>query len=135
MPEKERNEAGVRDPVCEYYAEVVGVLHVRNVFRPGPAVGFPDDTFYFDYGRSLHIEFKAPGKKPSRKQEDKIARLRDAGQLVLIIDNVEEGKQAIDAVNESGHFHYAPELEKHVCLRAGTKYRGLVTQCRKIEAW
>lgn len=86
-------EADVRDPVVKYYIERAGEggLHVRNVFRPGPAVGFPDDTF-FGPGRALFVEFKAPGGPPTRKQEDKIARLRDLNQWVLVIDNVVEGR-------------------------------------------
>lgn len=129
-----KREAEVRDPTAAHYAEVVGILHVRNVFRAGVATGFPDDTFYF-YGRTLHVEFKAPGKRPSRKQEDKIARLRDAGHMVAIIDSVEEGREVIDLMNEGGIVMNAVHLEKAVCARAGTTYRGLVENCRKVEAW
>jgi hypothetical protein len=127
-------EAEVRDPVCEYYAERVGILHVRNVFRPGVSSGFPDDTFYFPQQKTLHIEFKSEGKKPSRLQEDNIARLRDADHLVLVIDNVEEGKAAIDAVMGK-HVANACILEKMAAMRAGRAYRGIVRACRKVEAW
>jgi hypothetical protein len=54
--------------------------------------------------------------------------------MVLIIDNVEEGIAAIDLVYE-GHDMFAVSLERMVCQRAGTKYRALVENCRKVEAW
>lgn len=127
-------EADVRDPVCDFYEMTVGILHIRNVFRAGTKAGFPDDTYYF-YGRALHVEFKAPGKRPSRKQEDMIAKLRDAGHMVLIIDNVADGKEAIEIMNEGRFQGSAVDLEKLICQRAGTSYRSLVENCRKIEAW
>lgn len=131
---KPTKEAHVRDPVCKFYEDEVGILHVRNVFRPGPAVGFPDDTFYF-YGRCLHVEFKGPRGKLSRNQEDKIATLRDAGHMVIVIDSIEEGKEAIRFMNEGGVPFTAVQLEKIICQRTGTTYRGLVENARKIEAW
>jgi len=133
MPSSVTSEAKVRDPVCEYFKDIGGVLHVRNVFRQGMKVGFPDDTFYFDF-RTLHIEFKAPGKKPNRKQQHMIATLRDAGHMVLVIDNIEEGKAALDLVWE-GYAMGASTLEKYVCGRVGTKYRALVENCQKIVEW
>lgn len=126
-------EAQVRDPVIEHFEDIEGALHVRNVFRQGMKVGFPDDTFYFNW-RTLHIEFKAKNKKPNRKQQHMIATLRDAGHMVLIIDNIEEGIAALDMVNE-GHDMQSELLEQLVCKRAGTKYRALVANCQKIDNW
>ena len=136
MGDGRATEAEVRDPVIKHFKEKTGEhgLHVRSVFRPGPAVGFPDPTFYA-YGRSLHIEFKRPDGEPSRKQEDKIARLRDLGHLVLIIDNADEGTTALDMLIEGTNVSNADEMERVVCQRAGTTYRALVKNCRKIEAW
>lgn len=126
------SEADVRDEVIAYFNKLGGALHIRNVFRAGVKVGFPDDTFYFCH-RTLHIEFKAPGKRPSRKQEHIIAILRDAGHAVLIIDNAAEGKRALDYVTE-GNWE-AVSLEKHVAKSLDREYRGLVESCRRLDAW
>lgn len=131
---KKTPEALIRDPVCEHYTQEGGVLHIRNVFRQGMKTGFPDDTFYGESGDAMHIEFKAPGKLPTRKQENMIATLRDLGHMVAVVDNVEIGKAYIDVLIER-HFADAVELEKYVCRRVGTKYRALVESCRKLEAW
>jgi len=126
-------EADVRDPVCDHYDKKVGILHVRNVFRAGPATGFPDDTFYF-YGRTLHVEFKGSEGKLSRKQEEKIAILRDANQMVAVVDNKEDGIELINMLNEGIDLN-AVELEKVLCRRLSKPYRGLVENSRAIEAW
>lgn len=126
-------EAKVRNAVVQHFHDIGGVLHVRNVFRSGVRVGFPDDTFYF-HARAVHVEFKAPGKRPSRKQQDMLAVLRDAGHLVLVVDNVGEGCAALDIVSE-GFCMSAEDLEQAACKRAGSEYRGLVAACKKIEAW
>ena len=46
-------------------------------------------------GKYFAIEAKAPGKEPTKRQEDTIKEMRDAGATVLVFDgtNYEELKQ------------------------------------------
>lgn len=134
-------EKEVRDPVCEYAKQFVGKAHKRNVFRAGLSSGWPDDTFYLPSGLVLELEFKGTGKTPSRLQEDKIAMLRDAGHLVLVIDNVQEGKAAFEllncpeiAIKVLKAELRAPYLETLVAARCGRPDRRIVATCRRIPA-
>ena len=56
--------------------------------------GVPDRIFIKD-GRIVFIEFKAPGKKPTKLQAHTINKIRDAGCEVWICDNVESGCAAL----------------------------------------
>ncbi len=132
-------EKDVRDAVIAFAKEYVGPGHKRNVFRQGLSSGWPDDTFYFPSGVTLHIEFKAPGKLPSRLQEEKIGLLRDAGHLVLIIDNEQEGKAAFHLLDNPEvllsvmqHEFRSEMLENMVATRCGRPNRALVAACRRI---
>lgn len=55
--------------------------------------GWPDRIYLFDYGLAVFIEWKAPGKKPTKKQQRKIDRLRCRGFHVEVFDNVEGAKR------------------------------------------
>ena len=48
-------------------------------------------------GHFFAIEAKAPGKKPTKLQEDTIARIREAGGAVFVIDG-DYGLRKLDAV-------------------------------------
>ena len=78
------------------YAKSKGVRSVRNCFRPGVNVGFPDETFLIPGGRPLFAEFKAPGKKPTPKQHYEIERLKKEGYDVVVCDSVEKFKEVLD---------------------------------------
>ena len=78
------------------YAKSKGVRSVRNCFRPGVNVGFPDETFLIPGGRPLIVEFKAPGKKPTPKQRLEIQRLKEEGYDVEVCDSLESFKTALD---------------------------------------
>ena len=83
------------------YAKSKGVRSVRNHFRPGVNVGFPDETFLIPGGRPLFVEFKAPGKKPTPKQAHEIKRLKEEGYDVVVCDSAESFKEALDRVLEA----------------------------------
>jgi hypothetical protein len=54
--------------------------------------GWPDRIYLFDHGLAVFIEWKAPGKKPSKVQQRKIDRLRSRKFHVEVFDNVREAK-------------------------------------------
>ena len=65
----------------------VGVLCYKWA-SPG-RVGVPDRICVFPDGRVVFVELKAPGRKPTTRQEREIARLREYGQKVVVIDSIE----------------------------------------------
>ena len=81
----------VRDVLNEFrQIVVVGKFHVDNLYQfwPVPS-GFGAsslDVIATYYGRSIYIETKAPGKKPTPRQELTIAETKAAGAIVLVID-------------------------------------------------
>jgi len=52
-------------------------------------VGVPDRICVFPDGQVVFVEVKAPGRKPTARQEREIARLREYGQNVVVIDSIE----------------------------------------------
>lgn len=60
---------------------------VRKVTWQGRK-GAPDRLVMLP-GVSIWVELKAPGKQPTRQQLREHARMRDMGQCVLVIDNLE----------------------------------------------
>jgi len=58
---------------------------------PGRA-GVPD-RIYLRNGHTVFIEFKAPGKKPSKLQQMQIKKIQHQGFEVHVIDNIAEGRQ------------------------------------------
>lgn len=54
------------------------------------ARGWPDRMF-IKAGRVIFIEFKAPGKKPTVKQQIVIDKIRNEDILVFVIDNCKDG--------------------------------------------
>jgi hypothetical protein len=73
-------------------AEAAGWL-VRKVSWPGRRAAM-DHVFVRD-GRTVWIEFKAPGKEPDELQRREIGRFLDAGADVYVIDNVRGGLRVL----------------------------------------
>lgn len=97
MAEAGRIERQIENAVVRY-AEGNGWL-VRKMLYPNRR-GCPDRWFFHPKrnGRPLVIEFKRPGEKPRKDQEREIARLRDAGIEVHVIDSSESGKAVLDGL-------------------------------------
>jgi hypothetical protein len=55
--------------------------------------GWPDRFWLFYYPAVAFIEFKAPGKRPRKLQELRIAELKRRGYPVEVIDDVDAGIQ------------------------------------------
>jgi len=81
-------ESYVERKVCDY-AKRRGWL-VRKLQWIGRH-GAPDRVFVKS-GRIVFVEFKAPGRKPTKNQEQEIARLRREGCEVHVVDDIEVGK-------------------------------------------
>lgn len=58
--------------------------------------GVPDRLF-FRHGILVIVEFKAPGKKPTKLQNYVHKQLNDAGFEVLVIDSLEKGFEVFRA--------------------------------------
>ena len=83
-------ESKIQKEVCDY-AESRGWRIERFINR-----GMPDRMLISQLGFILFIEFKAPGEKPEKHQQDTIDDLWIRGHYTAVIDDVEEGKRLID---------------------------------------
>lgn len=85
-------EKTIEANVCKY-AKKEGWLVFK--FTSPSNRGVPDRMF-IRYGVVFFIEFKATGKKPSKLQEKRFAQIRRDRVPVWVVDNVEDGRAAID---------------------------------------
>lgn len=60
-------------------------------------IGIPDDLFISPQGRVIFVEFKRLGKKPTPSQQREIDRINQHHVLAVVVDNVIQGKELIDA--------------------------------------
>ncbi len=58
--------------------------------------GVPDRLCLFPWGKAVFVELKAPGKKPRPLQQRQMARIRNLGFQVYVIDS----KKGIDEFME-----------------------------------
>lgn len=84
-------ESNIERFVCRV-AKEAGWLTYKFV---SPSNSGVPDRIFIKSGRVVFIEFKAPGKKPTKLQEKIISRIRDAGVEVYICDNVEDARNAL----------------------------------------
>ena len=87
-------EGKVRTKVVKWAADH-DIGHVRMSFRPGVKRGVPDDQFMLPNGWSLWIEFKAPGKKPTPKQEEKLTEMKRRHHYCMWTDDPAEAIAAL----------------------------------------
>ena len=88
-------EREVQQPVIKY-ATSLGIKHIRLYFGAGMRVGWPDVLFLIPGGTALFIEFKATGKRPTKKQQLKITLLIALGFSCYVCDNIEYGKKLLN---------------------------------------
>ena len=77
---------------CCALAKAVGWLTFKFV---SPAHRGVPDRIFIKEGRIVFVEFKAPGKKPTKLQESVIAKLRASGCEVHVCDSVEKFRAAL----------------------------------------
>ena len=76
------------------YAKLLGWLSYK--FTSPQNRGVPDHI-YFREGHTILIEFKAPGKLPTKLQQKHIQRLQDQLIHVYVVDDIEQGKGIFNA--------------------------------------
>lgn len=86
-------EKQIEARVCDY-AKDRGLLVYK--FTSPARAAVPDRLFILPTGKVFFVEFKREGQKPTVPQAREHARLRGHGVTVFVIDNVEDGKVAID---------------------------------------
>lgn len=87
------SEKYIESEVCQH-ARMRGCLAYK--FTSPARAAVPDRLFITPTGTVFFIEFKATGKKATPAQVREIGRLRKQGVVVLVIDNVEDGKATVD---------------------------------------
>lgn len=88
-------ESEIEKKVVEY-AEAKGWLVYKFV---SPAQRGVPDRIFIRGGEIFFIEFKAPGKKPTKLQDKIFSKIRDELFEVYVIDDVEQGKKLIGKLN------------------------------------
>ena len=78
------------------YAKAKGWLVYKFV---SPTQRGVPDRIFIGGGEIFFVEFKAPGKKPTKLQDKIFSKIRAELFEVYIIDNIEQGKKLIDKLN------------------------------------
>lgn len=86
-------ERDIEKRVCDYAREK-GMLAYK-FSSPGHA-GVPDRLFIGQYGMCFWIEFKSSTGTLTPLQAREIERLKNHGQSVYVVNDVEQGKQIVD---------------------------------------
>jgi hypothetical protein len=86
---KSVNESYIEKKVCECAKRKEWLVFK---FSSPAQKGVPDRIFLKD-GVILFVEFKAPGKRPTKLQEAIHERLQAHGFKVFVIDDLEKGKE------------------------------------------
>lgn len=102
MAYRPSEKSSVEGP-CVDYARALGIKVLK--VNPLWAAGWNDRIFFIPGGRILIIEFKRPGGKSSKLQEQRHKELLEAGYDHHVIDNKEEGKALIWSRLEAHRLH------------------------------
>lgn len=94
------------------YAKARGVMSIK-LLTPNDR-GIPDRMYLYE-GRTLFLELKSVGKKPTPLQKRYLNKLRDQGFLAYCVDDALSGEQAINTLISSTK---VPTREQHNCLTA-----------------
>lgn len=84
-------ESLIEKKICDAAKKAGWTVHPKAAIGTR---GWPDRTFSkakFDGMCLIFVEFKAPGKKPTRLQDHVHEKLRAKGYHVYVIDSVEAG--------------------------------------------
>lgn len=85
-------EAQIEKKVCEH-AKRQGWLVYK--FQSPSQRGVPDRIF-LKKRLVMFVEFKAPGKRPTKQQLATHEKFRKQGFLVYVIDNIDAGKRLLE---------------------------------------
>lgn len=84
------------------------VWHVKTTQGGYGRAGIPD-IIACVAGEFLAIEVKAPGGRPSKLQAHEILKIAKAGGMVVVTDNLDEVKQAVDMLRRRSSFTHSKE--------------------------
>lgn len=94
------NHAEVSEKVIERY--LVDRIKMNGLpclkYSNAVETGYPDRLIVLRDGAVVWVELKSKGRKPSRIQELRIARLRGLGHTVEIIDNKADVDALVDKI-------------------------------------
>jgi hypothetical protein len=85
---------------CVAWARDRGILVTKNDTRANK--GVPDRVFWLPGGRSLVVEFKAPGKRPTALQKTLLDCLKDAGYWACAVDDFEVFRITVEQILKGG---------------------------------
>ena len=95
MTYRPSEKASVENPCVAYAKKVYGIKVLK--VNPLWAAGWQDRIFFIPGGRVLIIEFKRPGGKSSKLQQQRHKELLEAGYDHHVIDNKPDGIALIEA--------------------------------------
>jgi len=96
VAKRELLEKDVEDAVCKYARYRYG-MKAEKFTSPGRRA-VPDRLFSAPNGFAFFIEFKAPGKIATPKQQSDHAERRKLGFQVFVVDDVARGKKIVEAM-------------------------------------
>jgi len=83
---------------CCLHAKNLGFLCYKFV---SPSQRGVPDRLFIAHGRSLFVEFKATGKKPTALQLHHMDKLTAAGMDCIVIDSLETGRKFLEQTYEN----------------------------------
>lgn len=85
------------------YLKKQGILHIhaRTDQKSGIAVGWPDYSLFLPGGKTLLIEFKQKGKKPTAEQQATIDQLKGLGHDVRVLYDAESAIRYLESIQRS----------------------------------
>jgi hypothetical protein len=98
-------EKDIEKRVCDY-AKSLKMLVYK--FTSPSRRSVPDRMFITQAGVVFFIEFKRKGQKPTAAQEVEIAKIRATGNIVGVIDNVDDGKKFITQMSNVKRAQFDP---------------------------
>lgn len=88
------SESTIEKEVCQY-ARRLGWKNYKFKSVNNNAV---PDRIFFRNGKTVLIEFKAKGKKPTELQAKRLKEFREMGFVAEAVDNVKDGKALFDTL-------------------------------------
>lgn len=86
-------------PEARLQQKIVRALRARGVpawrIRPLGLAGWPDILALLSGGRAIFLEVKMPGGRATALQEVRLAELRAAGAVALVVTSVTEALEAV----------------------------------------
>lgn len=79
------------------WAKKNGLPSIRMVLAGSVSTGWPDYVFILPGAKTVWIEFKRPGGKPTELQRSRINTLLDLGHAAFVVDDAQEGISILSA--------------------------------------